>query len=562
MRNAKRLRASEEVGSQPSQDVEITFQPSQGEEVRSQPSQDREIMSQASQDREFMPQSSQYIEVRSQASQDEEIRSPPVELESARDTPPPEQNISLVCEAVADSSFEVTGDHENDDDEEEEEMDAQDVFDDWMLGLRKSQRKVLATLLFTSFKNQQKMSTMDAAQEAASITGFNEKTVRAYAKEFVENKFSFKETRQGKYERMCILNDEGLRERASEFVRENAFKKGEPNMTSVMFLEFVNERLLPSHHLSLNFPRSISLRTAIRWLHDLGFKPMSHKKIIYIDGHEREDVVKYRDEYLSEVHTMQQTHQHLPLCGDEPTPASPQTTSLSPSLSDTAPHERDDNKLVMIYHDESIFNTNEGQTWMWGTDDNPAILPKTKGSGIMVSDFVEEHGGYLCLSEDELGTAAEIHSNFPYEAREFLKYGAERDGYWTSEKFILHVRIAEFKYNPAMHTIVRLFDHSSCHTAYAPDALNARKMNVNPGGVQPLMRDTVWEGRVQRMVFSIGNVAKDMKKVLEERGINTTSLRADDMRKILANLFFLQQALKVKLVKSVLLISSAHQPEP
>ena len=80
-----------------------------------------------------------------------------------------------------------------------------------------------------------------------------------------------------------------------------------------------------------------------------------------------------------------------------------------------------------------------------------------------------------------------------------------------------------------------LFDHSSCHTAYAPNALNARKMNVNPGGVQPLMRDTVWEGRVQRMVFNIGNVAQGLKMVLKERGINTTSLRADDMRKILAN---------------------------
>ena len=60
-------------------------------------------------------------------------------------------------------------------------------------------------------------------------------------------------------------------------------------------------------------------------------------------------------------------------------------------------------------------------------------------------------------------------------------------------------------------------------------------MNVNPGGVQPLMRDTVWAGRVQRMVFNIGNVAKGMRKVLEERGINTTTLRADDMRKILSN---------------------------
>ena len=60
-------------------------------------------------------------------------------------------------------------------------------------------------------------------------------------------------------------------------------------------------------------------------------------------------------------------------------------------------------------------------------------------------------------------------------------------------------------------------------------------MNVNPGDVQPLMRDTVWAGRVQRMVYNVGNVAKGMRKVLEERGINTTTLRADDMRKILSN---------------------------
>ena len=64
--------------------------------------------------------------------------------------------------------------------------------------------------------------------------------MHTYAKEFNDNNCSFKETRQGKYERICILNDEGLlRERASEFVLANAFKKGEPNMTSITFLEFV-----------------------------------------------------------------------------------------------------------------------------------------------------------------------------------------------------------------------------------------------------------------------------------------------------------------------------------
>ena len=41
-------------------------------------------------------------------------------------------------------------------------------------------------------------------------------------------------------------------------------------------------------------------------------------------------------------------------------------------------------RLVLLYYDESIYNCNEGQTWMWGEEDKPGILPKTKGSGVMI----------------------------------------------------------------------------------------------------------------------------------------------------------------------------------
>ena len=73
-----------------------------------------------------------------------------------------------------------------------------------------------------------------------------------------------------------------------------------------------------------------------------------------------------------------------------------------------------------------------------------------------------------------------------------------------------------------------MFDQSSCHKAMADDRLDASRMNVNPGGKQPLMRDTVWAGRPQSMVFALG-VAKGMRKVLKERGINTSSLNGDQM---------------------------------
>ena len=45
--------------------------------------------------------------------------------------------------------------------------------------------------------------------------------------------------------------------------------------------------------------------------------------------------------------------------------------------------------------------------------------------------------------------------------------------------------------------------------------------------------DTMWAGKPQKMTFALG-VPKGMKQVLEERGINTITLKADQMRQILA----------------------------
>ena len=95
---------------------------------------------------------------------------------------------------------------------------------------------------------------------------------------------------------MTLYSDEELNEKAAKWVRENAFAKGKPNMTAQSFCQWVNEDLLPSAQLPQHFPWRISLRTAVRWLHYL---PVRHHKGVYIDGHERDDVVKHRGKYLS-----------------------------------------------------------------------------------------------------------------------------------------------------------------------------------------------------------------------------------------------------------------------
>ena len=123
---------------------------------------------------------------------------------------------------------------------------------------------------------------------------------------------------QGKYERHCVHYDEALNDKATEWVREHAFVKGEPNMTAESFCEWVNNGLLPSSQLPPHFPRSISLQTAVRWLHHLGLKLVSHKKGVYIDGHEREDVVCDRKPFLKVLDELRNKHRQPPPCSDEP----------------------------------------------------------------------------------------------------------------------------------------------------------------------------------------------------------------------------------------------------
>ena len=105
---------------------------------------------------------------------------------------------------------------------------------------------------------------------------------------------------------------------------------------------------------------------------------------------------------------------------------------------------------------------------------------------------------------EEYQEAKKSNSNIKLVACTLLEYGESRDGYWNSSKFLQQVKeaidIAEFKYPRSEgYKLVWLFDHSGCHTAMADDALIASRMNAGPGGKQPVMHDTIWNGRPQSM---------------------------------------------------------------
>ena len=74
-----------------------------------------------------------------------------------------------------------------------------------------------------------------------------------------------------------------------------------------------------------------------------------------------------------------------------------------------------------------------------------------------------------------------------------------------------------------------LLDNAPSHTKVADDQLCEYNMNASPGGKQPLMRSTVWNDQTQSMVFPEGQ-AKGLKVVIEERGIDTSRMKANEMR--------------------------------
>ena len=124
-----------------------------------------------------------------------------------------------------------------------------------------------------------------------------------------------------------------------------------------------------------NQPRAlrIRVRTARRWLKKMGFDYRRIQKGVYIDGHEREDVREYRDNVFvpqwSELSTRFVKFQE-------------DGTWEKPQLPDGI------KPLVLVTHDESTFNANDGRRSCWMENGKQPIRPKGQGKGIMVSGKV------------------------------------------------------------------------------------------------------------------------------------------------------------------------------
>ncbi|PKY34514.1 hypothetical protein RhiirB3_454306 [Rhizophagus irregularis] len=333
---------------------------------------------------------------------------------------------------------------------------------------------------------------------------YKAKQIRIWAKCWIEYG-TLPKSLQGCHQKIkSIIDDEDVIERSLLFVR-----KKEGKITPKEYQTYVKEVLFSRLGMEES-KKLISIKTSCIWLKKLGLIPQSRKKGIYFDGHEREDVVEYRKEFLDKMLSYEK---FMPTFEGE---------NMEQKNLVLLPNKK---LHILITHNEYLFYANDDRPVVWAPIGEPPLRKKGQGKSIMVSDFLLETDGRLKLNEDEILLYPEI----PVEARKFLRPGKNEEGWWTAEHLLDQVinyaiPIFEAKYPNAIGVFT--FDNSTNHGAMAKDALNINNMNVNPGGKQARMRSTFFgpNNTFQSMVFPsnhpiFSNQPKGMKQILIERGL-------------------------------------------
>ncbi|KAL1717101.1 hypothetical protein EV715DRAFT_171758, partial [Schizophyllum commune] len=199
---------------------------------------------------------------------------------------------------------------------------------------------------------------------------------------------------------------------------------------------------------------SISERTARRWLNRLSWRYKRKQNGMYIDGHERPDVVADRVAFCKRWADYEKRFVKFDNEGNEL--PRPQGFSVPGKPF----------RLILVTHDESTFYQNDQRRLHWQhTGTRAAPHPKGEGQSIMVSDFLTLEWGRL---KDE-----------KEEARVLFKAGKNRDGWFDAED--LHeqthhaIDIFEGLTNGFAQGLF-MFDNAPSHQKRAADALSARKM--------------------------------------------------------------------------------------
>jgi hypothetical protein len=171
--------------------------------------------------------------------------------------------------------------------------------------------------------------------------------------------------------------------------------------------KYMEVELFPRIHLRVG--RGVSLSTARRWLHHEGFRYISYRKGLYFDGHDRPDVLKYRNEHFLPTMAALQHRLIRYVVGDvDKVLTDPQRNFV-------------ERILVLVAHDEMASQSNDSHDKSWVLGDEHQLRKKGPGRGLHQSDGICSTVGWL------------------QEGSQMLEYGKNYDGYWNGELFVKQV---------------------------------------------------------------------------------------------------------------------------
>jgi len=222
----------------------------------------------------------------------------------------------------------------------------------------------------------------------------------------------------------------------------------------VKAMDIVHYLDTPEMKTRLKLKKTISLVTAQRWMRVMDYRWGKAPSGQYVDGHEREDVVEYRQLVF------------LPFWEK----AGPSMRSWTKDIEDVRVHRGPglpEPHIIVWHHDESTFYANDRRKIRWVHAGETAVpYAKGEGASLMVADFVSADYGWLRSPDGK------------QEARVLFKAGKAREGYFTNEDILQQAShamdILEQHFPDDKHVL--LFDNATTHQKRADDALSATKM--------------------------------------------------------------------------------------
>lgn len=282
---------------------------------------------------------------------------------------------------------------------------------------------------------------------AGASKSYKARTIRSWGDQYLDTG-AFQKYKQGQHVKtFSVINDETNKKMIQSYLRAITDEERTPSI----FMEHCNKTdgLLTKFRVA---PTKICYETAKRWMILLGFKATTASKGWFTDSHERVDVVESRVQFLEHMAELESRMRFYR--GDD------LSIEIPPVL------EEGKKEAVLVTHDESTFYCNEGRRYFWLENGKKKLLPKSKGSSIMISGFCCHCHGFVSLPGGS-------------KSYQLFKAGTSREGWFTNQHLVdqFHGCIDALRhYHPDCELTIA-FDNSMTHRARAPDGLDAKRLN-------------------------------------------------------------------------------------